>query len=188
MKRIIGKQFYLYGAVVASIFLLSSCGFPDGPQRMGEVVQTWKSSGKSFKMKIDKHVESGGFMPAATAGAYYVFYSASEGSSDWHKIMTFRHDDPIPIPEGQVRFVNDDAAYFFIGPYFVSTSDKGASWRTWDAYQNIPNIQCCYYGVIEDVGLRPDGSGTLKLDPKAVPGVTQLVTKDFGLHWGQQSL
>jgi hypothetical protein len=161
----------------------SSCGFPDGPQRMGETAQTWESSDRPFTLKIDMHIERGGFMPAATAGAYYVFYSKSPGSSNWQKIMTFRHDDPIDIPERQVRFVNDSVAYFFIGPFFVVTTNKGESWTTWDAYKAIPDIKCCYYGVIDDAVIQPDGTGKLSLDPQAVPDRPQRETRDFGIQW-----
>ena len=183
MKRILRIPIYFFAIIIASILLLNCRGFPDGLQRIGEIVQTWESSGRPFKVKIDMHIEMGGFMPAATAGAYYAFYSRPAESSDWHKIMTFRHDDPIPIPDGQVGFVDDETAYFFIGPFFAVTRDKGVSWTIWDAYKNIPNIQCCYYGVIDGIQLRPDGTGTLTLEPRAVQGTTQLTTRDFGLHW-----
>lgn len=166
--------------IVAASISFMSCA---GPQRMGEIVQTWESSEKPFKVKIDMHIERGGFMPAATAGAYYVFYSNSARSSDWREVMTFRHDDPIPIPDNQVRYVTDEVAYFFIGPFFAITQDSGESWRTLNAYKNIQNIQCCYYGVIDDIQLQPDGTGMLRLDPKAVSGITELKTQDFGLHW-----
>src|SRR5436853_3272886 len=70
------------------------------PPRMGAIAETWETSNGSFKIRVDRHFEeNGGFV----AGAYYVFRSSPTGSDAWRDIMTFRHDDPNPIPRDQVR-------------------------------------------------------------------------------------
>src|SRR6476646_6725896 len=80
------------------------------PPRIGAVAETWETSNGSFRIRVDAHLEeNGGFVP----GAYYVFWSAPTGTDKWRKVMTFRHDDPIPIRRNQVRFVNDHVAFAY---------------------------------------------------------------------------
>ncbi len=99
--------------------------------------------------------------------------------------MTFRHDDPVPIPHDQVRFVNDRIGFVFMGWMYAVTTDSGASWSVWDSTTNLPHWQCCNYGLIADVHLEPNGTGTMTLHP--IPGrsgeVPELNTKDYGRHW-----
>ena len=152
-----------------------------GPH-MGGTVETWETLNQSFKVRVDIHPEENAWV----GGAYYVFRSAPAGSDAWRGIMTFRHDDPVPIPHDQVRFVNDRVGYVFMGWMSAVTADGGATWYVWSAENDLPDWQCCNYGLIKDMRVEPDGTGVMILDP--IPNrrgeVPELRTKDYGQHWG----
>jgi hypothetical protein len=149
--------------------------------RIGPVFETWETSNQTFRVRVDAHSEEHVFLP----GAYYVFRSAPAGSDHWRDVMTFRHDDPNPIPRDQVRFVNDRVGFVFMGWMYAVTSDGGATWSVWNAGNDLPNWQCCNYRLITDVKLNVDGTGTMTLHPiqDRRGEVPQLRTKDFGRHW-----
>jgi len=151
---------------------------------MGDVTESFETSNHTFKLRVERHAEVGGFM-AVLNGAYYVFRAASVGSDNWHDIMTFRHDDPNPIPRDQVRFVNERVGFVFMGWLYAASTDGGATWTVWNAKRDLPNRQCCSYQTIANVELNADGSGTMTLSPiEERPGeVPQLHTNDFGRHW-----
>jgi photosystem II stability/assembly factor-like uncharacterized protein len=147
---------------------------------MGGIAETWETSNQTFKVRVDRHPEENAFV----GGAYYVFRSAPIGSNEWRGIMTFRHDDPVPVPRDQVRFVNDRVGYVFMGWMSAVTTDGGATWSVWSANKDLPN-KCCNYGLIKDMHLQPDGTGVMILDPipKRPGEVPELKTKDYGRHW-----
>jgi hypothetical protein len=147
----------------------------------GPVSESWQTSGHALQLRVDVHPEQNSFV----AGAYYVFRSAPVGSDAWRDIMTFRHDDQVPIPQDQVRFVNDRVAFVFMGWMYAVTVDGGRTWAVWDAGHNLPNWLCCNYRLITDVQLNPDGTGTMTLNPiqDRRGEVPQLRTRDFGRHW-----
>ncbi len=58
------------------------------------------------------------------------FRSAAATSEDWQTIVTFRHDDQVPMPRENVRFVNEHIAYAFMGWKYVITTDSGKT-RSW---------------------------------------------------------
>ena len=167
-------------AVAALAF--ASCKVLSGP-RMGDTVESFETSNQTFKLRVDRHAEVGGFM-AVLNGAYYVFRSAPVGSDTWHDIMTFRHDDPNPIPRDQVRFVNERVGFVFMGWMYAVTTDTGATWTVWDSSRDLPKWQCCNYRLVKDVKLEPDGTGIMTLNVIPDRGeVPVLRTKDFGRHW-----
>jgi len=148
---------------------------------MGPVNESWNTSNNVFRIRVERHAEFNAFV----GGAYYVFQSAQAGSDSWQKVFTFRHDDPNPIPRDQVRFVNDQVGFVFMGWMYAVTTDGGASWSVWNAETDLPKGICCNYGLIASVNLQPDGRGTMILDPipKRQGELPQLHTKDFGQHW-----
>jgi len=72
-----------------------------------------------------------------------------------------------------------------MGWMFAVTTDGGATWSVWDAKKDLPNWQCCNYGLIKDVRLDSKGTGVMILNP--IPQrrgeVPELHTNDFGRHW-----
>jgi len=154
------------------------------PPHEGALAESWETSNQLFRVRVDRHYEeNGGFVP----GAYYVFRSAPTGSDAWHDFMTFRHDDPVPIPNDQVRFVNDRIGFVFMGWMYAVTTDSGATWSVWDSNIDLPKWQCCNYRLIKDIHPEPNGEGTMTLAPIPDRGgeVPQLHTEDFGRHWSR---
>ena len=167
---------------MATVAFTSGCGFFARPHQGREVLDTWETGNQVFKVRVTAYdEEGGGFVP----GAYYVFQSAAGASKDWKDIMTFRNDDPIPIPRGQIHFMNDRIGYVFMGWMYAVTTDGGVVWSVWSAENDLPGWQCCNYGLIVKVDIAPNGRGTMTLNP--IPGrrgeVPSLHTDDYGKHW-----
>ncbi len=102
-----------------------------------------------------------------------------------HEIMTFRHDDQVPIPLNQIEFVNERIGFVWMGWKYSVTTDGGDTWSVWDAAKDLSNWECCNYGLISAVEVAADGNGIMKLKPiRGRRGeVPELRTKDWGRHW-----
>ncbi len=119
-------------------------------------------------------------------GPYFRFESQPPSSADWREVATFVHDSvPGPIPQQQIRRVTDEIAFFFIGWLCAVTADGGHSWAVWRADRDLPNWQCCNYGLIQDIIIREDGSGTMICAPLEghAGEIPRLDTNDFGRTW-----
>jgi hypothetical protein len=155
------------------------------PQRGKKIIEAWETTNNTFKVCVTAYAEeNGGFVP----GAYYVFRSTRIGSDEWQEIMTFRHDDPVPISRKQVQFVNEKIGYAFMGWMYAVTTDGGGNWSVWRAEKDLPNWHCCNYKLIQEVHLAPNGVGTMKLKPiqQREGEVPELHTRDFGQHWNSK--
>jgi hypothetical protein len=165
--------------------LAFGCPFTSKPQRGEKIIEAWETINNTFKVGVTVYAEkNSGFAP----GAYYVFRSAPLSSGRWQEIFTFRHDDPVPIPLEQLRFVNDKTGYVFMGWIYAVTTDGASNWSVWSAEKDLPGWQCCNYRLIQDVRVGPDGVGTMKLN--SIPGrsgeVPELHTNDYGRHWSSE--
>lgn len=132
---------------------------------------------------VTAYSEHKSFVP----GAYYSF-EAVDSSTTKREIMTFRHDDPVPINRDGVAFVNDQIAYAFMGWMYAVTTDGGTSWQLWSAEKELPGWTCCNYRLIQEVRLSPDGTGRMKLNPTfhQRDQISELSTQDYGRHWSAQ--
>jgi len=166
--------------VVLTLLLFTVCLSPSCAGR-GNRLESWETTNKSFRVRITAYDERGVYLH----GTYYVFESARAGSDAWREFMTLRHDDRPEIPKDQVRFVNDNVGYVFMGWMFAVTTDGGNTWSIWDATRDVPDWQWSKYGVIRDVRLELDGSGKMVLEPvdDANRKVPEFRTNDFGRHW-----
>ncbi len=113
-------------------------------------------------------------------GAYYVFESV-DGAGIRREIMTFRHDDPVPINRQGIVLLNESTAYVYMGWMYAVTTNGGSSWQIWDASKNLPEWTCCPYGLIQEVRLSPDGRGTMIINRRGE--VSELHTVDHGRSW-----
>ena len=166
-------------ALVGIIVTLMSCAHPRPDEHPVEVAEI---NGPEFPIRVSAFAElDGGFVP----GRYYRFESLPYGSKSWVTAMQFRHDDPVPLPRQNVRFVTSNTAYFFMGWKYAVTTDGGRQWNVWNAEKNLTGWQCCNYVLIKDVVLTKGGNGKMILSP--IQGrageVPELVTSDFGRHW-----
>jgi hypothetical protein len=123
-------------------------------------------------------------LPNVVPGGHYRFQASSgDGSVE---VMTFRHDDPGPIPDGCVVQVSPRVAFVFMGWRYAVTTDGGGSWDAWDAALDLPGYRArehANYGFIQGVTLDEDGTGTMHIDPIRWPPEETLVTRDFGRTW-----
>ncbi|MBA3351999.1 MAG: hypothetical protein H0U23_06160 [Blastocatellia bacterium] len=138
--------------------------------------EAFVTQNKLFRIRVTTYAENPGFVP----GAYYVFESARLSSTDWHRIAVFRHDDPVPIPRDQIRFISDKIAYVFMGWVYAVTTDAGTNWSVWEAPGKIQN-----YRLIQDVELRGTGVGTMRCEVIASRGyeTQEFKTDDYGRTW-----
>lgn len=178
------KLLALAVATTIGIVIISGCELLRVPN-MGKRIDSWVTENNTFRIRVNKHAEDhGGFI----AGAYFVFQSSPKDQENWMEIMVFRHDDPVPIPQEQIRFVDDQIGYAYIGWMYAVTTDGGKTWNVWNAMSDLPNWQCCNYKLIQEVSLNPNGTGSMIL--RTIPGrsgeVPLLRTKDYGRHWGDE--
>jgi hypothetical protein len=137
------------------------------------------TSNDNFKIRVQMFPEEGaGFV----LGGYYVFQSADMDSDNWADIVTYKQDDPDPIPCDRIRFLGDRVAYLFMGQMFAVTSNGGRSWNVWEIAKD-PAWRDRSAGI-EGIQLS-EGVGTMTLriigDKRAI-----LRTNDNGYHWIEQ--
>jgi hypothetical protein len=149
-----------------------------------EVVETWQSTNTPFQIRIQKHIERGGFMPVL-GGAYYDFQSAPAQSNDWQEIMSFRHDDPVEIPKDAVHFTNERVAFLSMGWLYAVTTDGGRNWRVSESAKFLTGDERCGYNCIEDLRIDSNGWGEVKINliSSSAHKLKILQTADFGETW-----
>jgi hypothetical protein len=147
------------------------------------VLEKWESRRGNLTIVVTAYSEEKSFVP----GAYYSF-EAVDGSNVKREIMTFRHDDPVPINKDGIVFVNDQIAYVFMGWMYAATTDGGKSWQVWNAEKDFRGWTCCNYRLIQDIRLSPDGTGRMKLNlnSRQRDETPELYTYDYGRHWSAE--
>src|SRR2546421_5602863 len=150
------------------------CGFLRRPRQSEKINEQAEFNNNIFRIRVTAYAEeNAGFV----GGAYYVFESAPAGSNDWGKIVTVRHDDPIPIPRQQIRFVSDKVAYVFMIWTYAVTTDGGSTWKVWDAFKDLPQLQD--HPAIDEVQIKLDGTGRMTFKSSTVTA-PELHTDDYG--------
>ena len=169
--------------VTASLIVLGCAVYLLLSPKRGEVIEKWQTTNDTFRIRVTAYNEKNSF--PALGGAYYIFESAPLASDTWTEIMSFRHDDPVAIPREQVRFVNPQVGYLFMGWMYAVTTDGGSTWCVWNAEKQLQNWQSRNYNLIRAVRVAPDGTGimTLHQPGEQEGGQSSLSTKDFGRHW-----
>jgi hypothetical protein len=168
----IATLLYLTAAIVTGCELSRS--------QRGKVVDTWEATNGSFRIQIEQYEEQSTY--PAPAGAYYVFRSAVNVSDSWNEIMTFRHDDPVPIPRDHVHFVNEQVAYVFMGWLYAVTTDGGRTWSVWNGSKDPAFSKTYNYKLIREVSISSEGNGKMLLKLIGDTKV-ELKTKDYGRRW-----
>jgi len=151
------------------------------PAKRGEqVLEKWEVVTKKNKIQVTAYAEKFSFVP----GAYYVFESVNS-LNEKTEIMTFRHDDPIPINKNGIAFVSDDVGYVFMGWKCAVTQDGGKTWSVWDAEKNLPQWKCCNYNLIDSIEMGVNGTGKMNINviSEKRGEVPTLYTKDYGKTW-----
>lgn len=150
------------------------------PAHKAEKFEVFQTNNENGQIRVEAFHECCGFVP----GAYYTFSFAPINSDNLSEIMTFRHDDPIPIRKNQVQFVSDDIAFVYMGGVFAATHDAGKRWSVWNACKHAEANNICNYEGIKKVELSIDGTGLMTTNPipDQVPRPL-LRTVDFGQSW-----
>jgi hypothetical protein len=68
MKRVV-TTLICFVAAILIVKVLPTPEFLKSPYK-GEAVETWETSNTPFRIRVDKHIEGGGFMPVLNS-AYY---------------------------------------------------------------------------------------------------------------------
>jgi hypothetical protein len=159
MKRIISITLVVFSLIVAG------CNSKPFSQR-GSIFETYNSDWQGKTM-------------------LRVFESSVNGTDNWQEITTFRHDDPISFPKENIKILNENIGYFFLGWKYGITTDGGKTWSVWNVTKDLPNCKCENYGLIENVLIEKNGKGKMYFNElgEARSGISYLVTEDFGKTW-----
>lgn len=178
------KHRWLWGSRLFITALLGYC-YMIRP-KPGPVVETWVSTGQTFKVRITAFQEKI-FLPGLP-GRWFKFEAQPPQSTTWQEITWIRHDDPISIPSENVRFVNSQISFMFMGWMYAVTTDAGKTWTVWNAEKNWPDCQTCGHTWIKDVSLTTDGKGemTTGLIGPNHSQAPQFHTSDYGKTWQKE--
>src|SRR5947209_16599416 len=102
------------------------------PGPSDKILETWEFRRGERRVVVTAYAEKNSFVP----GAYYSF-EAVDGSNNRREIMTFRHDDPVPINKKGIAFLYADIGYVFMGLLYDVTTDGGSSWHVWSADKDL---------------------------------------------------
>ena len=119
------KRIALAVGLVLTIGIVGTCVLCQRPKMSNRIDERWETTSGALTIRVTAYGEVNAGLDA---GEYYVFESKRIGLNEWHQIMTFRHDDPVPIPHEQIRFVDDQVSYVFMGWMYAVTTDRGSTW------------------------------------------------------------
>ena len=159
-------------------FLYKWGPFLVGPTKSNIVFQQYEFVKGRITVHVSAYLEKNTFVP----GAHYVFEAIDE-SGNRNEIMTFRHDDPVDIPRENIRYVDNDTAFVFMGWQYAVTTDAGKNWTVWNAADHNEKLECCTYSFIRDVSLNSDGNGKMMINGKNNELTAILQTVDSGRTW-----
>lgn len=181
LDRVAGgkRGYWLAGIVILSGCLVLSVSALRRTYK-GEVFDQYELGNEGMKLRATAFHEKGLFVPVP--GAFYTFESQSASEHAWREIVTFRHDDAIPITRHQMQTLDTGIAYFYIGWLYGVTTDRGRTWSIWDAARDLQGWKPVNYRLIEKVELGRDGGGRMLLRAGQLP-YRELVTLDFGRTW-----
>ncbi len=148
----------------------------------GELFESYTFEGSNLKIKVEaRHQE--GFM-LIVPGAYYDYGARRNDSDTWIPIFTFLFDDPIDIPKNQIKEINEQVIYAFIGWMYAVTTDGGKNWHSWNGNPKLAQFANTGYGFIDKIQMDPNGLGAMKIRKhRGSVRSVELYSKDFGKTW-----
>ena len=162
------------------MILLGIVGTLIGCVNQTKTLDKWEVSNEKFRIRIT------GYQEGVWTGAKYVFQSALVGREDWREITSFRQDNPVLIPRNQVGFVNEQIGYVFMTWTYAVTTDGGSTWQVWNLEEDLPDWECCNYGLIRSVSINSSGIGKMELGGTNQFELQELRTTDFGRRWSKK--
>jgi hypothetical protein len=169
--------------LVALFGLLAICSSGCEP-RPGELRDQWERSNDTFRVRIEVFDE-GNRAHMFEPGCHIALSSAPAGSSRWRQFGRAYFSRCDQDLKDRVRLVNEQVAYVFMQWWYAVTVDGGASWSTWDVAAHLPGKAFYNPRLIEEVSIKPDGTGamTLNREGTAQKMPLTLVTNNFGIEW-----
>lgn len=140
---------------------------------------TEEKENATFRVRITAFREARGF-GQVLGGAYYVFETQKHNKLEWKRFMVYNYDDPIPIDDNSIGFVNDDVGYVVMINKFAVTADQGTNWSMWDIsrIESLKDDRSCR---IQRVSILENGNGSMHI--KCNNSSNILSTTDFGVSW-----
>jgi len=148
--------------------------------RRAELFDSYVYETLGFKIKAETRYQEGGLLPLFNA--YHDYYVKTDESDHWRLILTLIWDDPLKIPEDQIRNVSDDVTYLFIGWMYAVTTDGGESWETWNGNPKVAQLMGTGYGFIDEIQMDANGLGVMSV-VNGQGELTELHTNNFGKTW-----
>jgi hypothetical protein len=117
-------------------------------------------------------------------GGAFIFAATTDSGQTWVELMRFRHDDPIQPACENIRSLDAQHFWVWMGTTMGVTHDGGKTWATWKPQDTWRDWKCCNYGLIKDVEFKDALTGEMFLDPISGRGEeSALFTKDGGITW-----
>jgi len=147
----------------------------------GKKFETWEVKNGNQRIVVTACREQFRYNP----GAIYEFEFI--GESGRSSIMSFRHDDPVPINKEGVVFLNEDVIYVYMGWKYAISTDGGGTWDTWNGEYALADWECCNYYLIDKVEMDETGKGSMSLSESRTMPARIMVTNDYGKSWTEGS-
>lgn len=148
------------------------------PKRSSQIIDSLEVRNGEMTVRVTVFSETNSIVP----GAYYTFESVNRADLPV-EILTFRHDDPVPIDKNWIVFLNEKIAYVFMGWMYAITHDSGKTWAVWDGSKEFRDWKCCNYSLIKQILVNEDGTGEMHLSDADGNLAGILVTGDYGQTW-----
>jgi hypothetical protein len=148
--------------------------------RRGDLFDTYTFEADSFTIKAETRYQDSYLLPLWNA--YHDYYVRTSDSDRWKLIFTLIFDDPLKIPKKQIRKIDNQAVYVFIGWMYSVTTDGGKTWNTWNGNPKSAQFVGTGYGFIDDIIIDANGVGTMLIWNKDKK-IVNLVTNNFGRTW-----
>lgn len=150
-------------------------------RRKGELLENQNVAVGAVNVRISLYNER--YLLPSGGGRYFIEIAKKE-TNEWRELVYFRLDEAYPLPTNNIRAINEQTCFIFLGWTYLVTTDGGESWNKWDAPKYFSSPNCCKYFFIKEVVISTNGSGKMFLDSDAdQPKI--IYTQDFGISWNR---
>ena len=137
--------------------------------RPGELREQWEQGNERFRVRVQVFDE-GNKAHLFEPGCHLRIASAQAGSDAWRRFGNAYFSKCDQRFKDRVRFVNERVGYVFMQWWYTVTVDGGRSWATWDVPAHLSGRAFYSPQLIDDVSIKPDGTGTMTLNPAGMAG------------------
>ncbi|MGA2915378.1 MAG: hypothetical protein ABSE89_05070 [Sedimentisphaerales bacterium] len=117
-------------------------------------------------------------------GNTQLFYLATyDAGNHWNQIMHFRTHDPINPNFDNLRYLDPNNYWVWMGWQLAVTHNGGKTWFVWNPRETWKSWRCCNYRLIREVSFESAQNGMMFLDPIGAVEKSHLYTNDGGKTW-----